>query len=71
MFEDACLYRWNIEINEWYVVFNNKHFQDYEGYTYTKYIPENGNDRVAVFHLEVPVEKLETLLMEICDFFVR
>lgn len=71
VFEDACIYKWNREKNKWIKNFKDKHFQEYGGYTYTKYIPQNENDRVAVFHLEVPVDKLEPLLMEICDYFVK
>jgi hypothetical protein len=69
VFEDACLYEWNVNKNKWTPVFNDKGFLEFGGYTYLDYSPDEGKE-IAIFHLEVPVKDLEPLLMEICDYFV-
>lgn len=67
VFEDACLYEWNGQ--KWIPSFHDDSFREYSGCSYLNFRPEAGK-KIAVFHLEVPVEDLEPILMEICDFFV-
>ena len=69
VFEDACPYYYNEHKGEWRSDINLSNFRRHKG-SFENY-RVNYPYQLAYFKLRIPVENLEAVLMEICDYFTK